>query len=159
MSGTNFTSFSTTNLSEFSNRRAQQKAKLAKRDENAMQPSTLSSFFSSSFSWSSSMAASSRMVWSSVSTTELWIQTWKGKLLPCFQNLISSNCAVLQIHTKEVKRINPRKIEKIKSITDEFDKTYNSTISQITTNKLSDLESHRKVPGNVHINQAKFECN
>ena len=54
---------------------------------------------------------------------------------------------VLQILKKDVKRINSRKIEKIKSITDDFDKTNNINISQITTNKLSDLKSHRKVPG------------
>ena len=66
---------------------------------------------------------------------------------------------VLQIQTKEVQRKKSTKIEKIKSITDEFDKTYNSTLSQITTNSLSDLESHIKVPGNVHINHTKFECN
>ena len=54
---------------------------------------------------------------------------------------------VLQILKKDVKRINSRKIKKIKSITDDFDKTNNSNISQITTNKLSDLKSHRKVPG------------
>jgi hypothetical protein len=62
---------------------------------------------------------------------------------------------VLQIQMKEVQRKKSTKIEKIKSITDEFDKTYNSTLSQITTKKLSDLESHRKVPGNVHINHKK----
>jgi hypothetical protein len=55
---------------------------------------------------------------------------------------------VLQIHTKEVKRINPRKIEKIKSITDDFDKINVINISQITTTKKSsDLKSHRKVSG------------
>jgi hypothetical protein len=61
------------------------------------------------------------------------------------QNKIGKD--VLQILKKDVNRINSRKIKKIKSITDDFDKTNNSTISQITTNKLSDLKSHRKVPG------------
>ena len=54
---------------------------------------------------------------------------------------------VLQIQTKEVKRINQRKIEKIKSITDDFDKINVINISQITTKKSSDLKSHRKVSG------------
>ena len=61
------------------------------------------------------------------------------------QNKIGKD--VLQIPKKDVKRINSRKIENRKSITDDFDKTNNSNISQITTNKLSDLKSHRKVPG------------
>ena len=56
---------------------------------------------------------------------------------------------VLQIPTKEVKRINPSKIEKIKPITDEFGKTKIKNISQITTNELSDLESHLKEPGDI----------
>ena len=77
--------------------------------------------------------------------TELGTKTRKDILNK--QQIKKKGKDVLQIPKKDVKRINSRKIEKIKSITDDFDKTNNSNISQITTNKLSDLKSHRKVPG------------